>query len=209
MSKWKVLFLETQLDDDIRSRRTQTEFLHHFFISLKHRVDFVPRQVHSRADLEIFLKEARRHRFDVVHFSGHGKANGHAAKLFLGPRRDDYINLGDEEDRRLFHHLTDKVLVFSSCEVGKAAEAMTALQQESGAGAILGYTREVDDPRTYLIEPMFYQLLPNLGEKAHGRKKEFRDISWDEIDRRLRTVAHALGLTTSARREQSLVRLYY
>src|ERR1043165_5320781 len=81
--KMQVMLLETHLDTDLRSDRSESRFLRELFENFGD-LDFISSSIHSQADLTKFLDHARGHRrVDVVHIVAHGRAGRHGTTIGL------------------------------------------------------------------------------------------------------------------------------
>jgi hypothetical protein len=107
-------------------------------------------RVHSLADLRYFLGRAIPG--DVLVFSGHGHdsrgfrlSNGEA----LDGRQPLEINPANH----------DKVVLFSSCRLGRSEKLASRLMESLHARALIGYSTDVLDDMTFVAEPMLLQLL--------------------------------------------------
>jgi hypothetical protein len=155
------MFLETQMDEKRSSERTQIPFMKEFFGNFQH-VNIMPREVHSRADLQKFLKQAKKDRsIKALHVVAHGERTHEASNLVLtGGER---VDLGLPENQSLFEGLNGKdhhveAIFFSACQLGRRRTLMRTLLDASGVDAIFSYRRDVDDYQAFIIESLFYHL---------------------------------------------------
>ncbi|MDO8749722.1 MAG: hypothetical protein Q7K03_01050 [Dehalococcoidia bacterium] len=155
-----ILVLESQLDKDLRSSRSQKEFMRLLGQTFSG-LSVFHREIHSFADLEHFIGEARKYKCDLIHYIGHGDIDQDGA--FLRLTNDDTIKLSTAQPKmglRVFHDLRDVVLLFSCCGVGDDEKSLLKLKQVSGARAIFAYrTKTVYDYQAFLTDSMLYQLL--------------------------------------------------
>lgn len=107
-------------------------------------------RVHSLADLRYFL--GRTIPGDVLVFSGHGH-----------DRRGFRLSNGDLLDGRQDLELApanhDKVILFSSCLLGRREKLARRLLEALKARALIGYSTDVFDEIAFVAEPLLLQLL--------------------------------------------------
>lgn len=154
--KIKVLYLETQLDKRIDSKRSQIGFMKQLIpILADERVEIITKEVHSKADLEKFLGYARRDPdIQYIHFGGHGQSRRGTCSIYLTGNEE--INLNYKRNLGIFKNLREKIIFFSCCQIGSNSEAIKNLLKVSKSWAILGYSRDVHDHQTIIIESLFY-----------------------------------------------------
>lgn len=154
--KIRILVLETQLDDDIESARSQKEFMHLLGQVYAYKeVEVVTKEVHSAADVKHFLNLARENRsLQVIHFVAHGTAEG-LIRLTNGDR----IDLRKTSGRELFRDMRQKYFIFSCCGIGREQRTLDQLRKISGASGIFAYVGTVYDYQSFLIDAMLYHLL--------------------------------------------------
>lgn len=181
----KVLLLETSMDERMTSQRSQIRFMREFFTNFPP-TDFVPREVHSKADLNKFLNYARKNKFEAVHVVAHGKITTKSANLIL--THGEKLDLRSPTTRKMFRDLKAEVLFFSSCELGRDPELMRKLVRESGAWAIFSYSDFVTDYQAFIIESLFYHLSYGYFE---GRRSE---LTFREAYERLKFTLEMLGI---------------
>ncbi len=176
--KMRVMLLETLLDTDLTSDRSESRFLEEFFENFGD-LEFIAKQIHSRADLDKFLTHARgRRRFDVVHIVAHGKAS--RARTSIGLTDGESLDLRRGDVLRLFRDLRVDALYLSCCQLGREMPLMRQLQQTSKVGAVFSYTDDVTDYQAFLIEALFYHL-------ACGYYRGTRsDLEWREVYERVK-----------------------
>ena len=182
----RVMLLETQLDTDPTSDRTEHRFLREFFENFGD-LDFIAKQIHSRADLEKFLTHARgRRRFDVVHIVAHGKAGRRGTAIGLTDGESLDMRRGDVQ--RMFSGLKVDALLLSCCQLGKERAIMTQVLRLSGVAAMLSYSDDVTDYQAFLIEALFYHLACGYyrGERS--------DLDWREVYERVKFGVDYLGI---------------
>jgi hypothetical protein len=182
----KVMLLETHLDTDLGSDRTQSVFLREFFDNFGD-LEFVAKQIHSRADLEKFLDVARgRNRIDVVHIVAHGKAGRRGTTIGLTGGESLDLRRGDVQ--RLFEGLRVDALFLSCCQLGEERRLMRQLQRTSGVGAVFSYADDITDYQAFLIEAIFYHLTCGYYRGVRS------DLNWREIYQRLTFGVDYLGV---------------
>src|SRR3954447_20360968 len=138
----RVMLLETNLDDELDSVRSEIRFLRELLGNFDG-IELIAKEVHSRADLEKFLDIARRRRFGTIHIVSHGMAQAREWDIVL--TRDEPVNLRRRENRALFRDLKTDVLFFSSCWLGRDRAFMRELLETSGAQAVYAYSDVVTD----------------------------------------------------------------
>jgi hypothetical protein len=182
----KVLLLETQLDEAFDSHRSQAAFMREFFRNLPE-LEFVSKEVHSRADLEKFLDYAREDgSVKALHLIAHGTDLAQHSSIVL--TRAEEIDLADRKNVRLFRDLGCEVLLFSCCSLGRNPELLGSLLDSSQADVVFSYSADVRDNQAFVIEPLLYQL-------AYGTYRGTRSkLGWFEIYERLLFVSEVLGL---------------
>ena len=182
----KVMLLETHLDPDLGSDRTESRFLREFFDNFGE-LDFISKQIHSRADLEKFLDHARgRNRIDVVHIVAHGKAGRRGTNIGLTGGESLDLRRGDVQ--RMFEGLRVDALFLSCCQLGEERQVMRDLLRTSGVSAVFSYADDVTDYQAFLIEAIFYHL-------ACGYYRGSRsDLDWREVYQRLKFGVDYLGV---------------
>ena len=182
----KVMLLETHLDSDLGSERTESRFLSEFFDNFGD-LDFIAKQIHSRADLEKFLAYARgRNRIDVVHIVAHGKAGRRGTTIGLTGGESLDLRRGDVQ--RLFHDLRVDALFLSCCQLGGERAVMRDLLRASGVSAVFSYADDVTDYQAFLIEAIFYHLACGYFRGARS------DLDWSEVYERLKFGVDYLGV---------------
>lgn len=182
----KVMLLETDLDPNPASDRTESLFLREFFDNFGD-LRFVAKQIHSRADLEKFLDHARgRNRIDVVHIVAHGKGGRRGPSI--GLTGGESLDLRRPEVQRLFRDLRVDALFFSCCQLGRQREVMRQLANVSGVGAVFSYADDVTDYQAFLIEAIFYHLACGY---YRGKRS---DLNWREVHERMKFGVDYLGI---------------
>jgi len=182
----RVMLLETQLDPSLESDRTESRFLREFFENFGD-LDFIAKQIHSRADLEKFLEHARgRRRFDVVHIIAHGKAGRRGTSIGLTDGESLDMRRGDVQ--RMFSEMKVDALLLSCCQLGRERAIMRQLLRASGVSAVLSYADDVTDYQAFLIEALFYHLACGYyrGERS--------DLDWREVYERVKFGVDYLGI---------------
>ncbi|WP_373047318.1 hypothetical protein [Vulgatibacter sp.] len=107
-------------------------------------------RVHSLEDLRYFLGRAIPG--DVLIFSGHGHES-RGFRLSNGELLDGRKKL---EINPANH---DKVVLFSSCQVGRTEKMAQRLRESLQARAIIAYSTDVLDDIAFVAEPLLLQLL--------------------------------------------------
>jgi hypothetical protein len=186
VSKPRVLFLETELSQPPISGRRQTSFMEEFFRNLP-RLELVPRQVHSAADLRKFLDYARRDRaVKAVHIVAHGEQS--AARRVILLTGGEQVRLDRPEGLSLFRDLKTEVIFFSCCLLGRDVELMRSVLRASGAKAIFSYTDHVNDYQAFIVESLFYHLAYGYVGGEHSR------MDLREVYERLKFSLYFLGI---------------
>jgi hypothetical protein len=154
--KYRILYLETQLDKNIDSKRTQVSFMKELIANLTPEdFEVITKEVHSREDLNKFLSYARRDpKILYIHFGGHGLAKRGLCSIVL--TKNEKINLKHKRNLELFKNLPNKTISFSCCQIGSNTETINNILKISKADAIFGYSRDVLDSQAIIIESLFY-----------------------------------------------------
>jgi hypothetical protein len=184
--KMRVMLLETHLDADLRSDRSESRFLREFFENFGD-LEFVAQSIHSRADLDKFLAHARgRRRTDVVHIVAHGRAGRRGTSI--GLTDGESLDLRRADVQHLFADLRADALFLSCCQLGKERTIMEQLVAVSGTGAVFSYSDDVSDYQAFLIEALFYHL-------ACGFYRGLRsELQWREVYERVKFGADYFGI---------------
>src|SRR3954467_9798121 len=82
----RVMLLETNLDDELDSVRSEIRFLRELLGNFDG-IELIAKEVHSRADLEKFLDIARTRRFGTIHIVSQRTGTGAGVGHHLHPRR--------------------------------------------------------------------------------------------------------------------------
>ena len=182
----RVMLLETHLDHDLGSERSESRFLREFFENFGD-LEFVSASIHSKADLKKFLEHAReRRRIDVVHIVAHGRSGRLGTSI--GLTDGESLDLRDGDVQKLFAALRADVLFLSCCELGKEDEVMRRLVHVSNTDAVFSYTDNVTDYQAFLIEALFYHL-------ACGYYRGTRStLEWREVYERVKFGADYFGI---------------
>jgi hypothetical protein len=170
-SQIRVMFLETQLDRAFTSRRSEIPFMREFLQNFEG-VELIAKEVHSRADLEKFLDEARRHPVRVLHIVAHGSRVGGSACIVL--TGDEFIDLNSWHNRHLFAGVKASAIFLSCCVIGSDAGILSKLVEESGAEAVFTYRYSVEDYQAFLVEALFYHLL--YGSHGNAAPAPFDEV---------------------------------
>jgi hypothetical protein len=184
--KMRVMLLETHLDADLRSDRSESRFLKEFFENFGD-LDFIADSIHSRADLEKFLSHAReRRRFDVIHVVAHGQSGRRGTSI--GLTDGESLDLRRTDIQKLFAGLRADALFLSCCQLGKERVIMEQLLRVSTTGAIFSYADDVTDYQAFLIEALFYHLACGFYRGTRS------DLEWREVYERVKFGADYFGI---------------
>ena len=182
----KVLLLETQLDHELDSYRSQARYMREFFTNLPN-LEFISKEVHSRADLAKFLEMARDDgTVRVVHLIAHGFPAEDHSRIVL--THDETIDLSEGKNLRLFRDLNADALVLSCCGIGANAQLMQRLVKASGVEAAFSYTGDVEDYQAFVLEPLIYHLAYGTFRGAASQ------LVWFEVYERLLFATEILGI---------------
>ncbi|MBI4310446.1 MAG: hypothetical protein HY681_01585 [Chloroflexi bacterium] len=182
----RVLVLETQLDADPTSLRSQKEFMRILGTAYAHRgLEVSTKEVHSRADFLFFLELARRNAYYMVHFVGHGNKTSKDTSIRFS-NGESLILSGS--DVSVFKDLNVPILIFSCCSVGKDQETIDQLMRRSGAKAVFAYAVTLYDYQAFIIDSMIYHLL--FGDVPKAEENMFLD----EIGNRVKNAIEELLL---------------
>jgi|1186.fasta_scaffold01391_2 hypothetical protein len=173
----RVMLLETNLDDELDSVRSEIRFLRELLGNFDG-IELIAKEVHSRADLEKFLDIARTRRFGTIHIVSHGLAQAREWDIIL--TRDEPVNLRRRENMALFRDLKADALFLSCCWLGQDRKMLRDLLRKSGAKAVFGYTDVVTDYQAFLVEALYYHLA--YGTKARIRYDEMAEILRFTVD---------------------------
>lgn len=147
----RFLMLETRLDRSLRSSRGQGAFIKELLSAYGAKLLY--ERVHTKEGLRSFLqKEGRQANVRMIHFAGHGHG------------RKGTISLTFEEVRLLeleplFRGLNGKVVLFSSCEIGRCRKQMERLVKTNQLAGIIAYRTEVEDSFANMADAMVYDRL--------------------------------------------------
>jgi hypothetical protein len=184
--KMRVMLLETHLDADLRSDRSESRFLKEFFENFGE-LDFIANSIHSRADLSKFLDHAReRRRFDVIQIVAHGRAGKRGTSI--GLTDGESLDLRRPETRKIFADLRADALFLSCCQLGKERGIMTDLLRVSTTGAVFSYADDVTDYQAFLVEAIFYHLACGFYRGTRS------DLEWREVYERVKFGADYFGI---------------
>lgn len=188
----RVLLLETDLDEDLASARSQIPYLREF-MRLFPDIELIAKQVHTRDALQKFLDVARSDpSIKMLHIVAHGRGGDELACLALTGAEE--IDLRDRANQRLFRKLHTEAVLLSSCQVGRDQGLMRTLLKVSGAAALFAYASDVDDWQAFLVETLLYSM-------AFGAQPGRRPLAWREIYERLK---HAIASLRIDPREDAL-----
>lgn len=157
-AKDSVLLLETRLEPALnKPDRNYTEL---FSRALRaNLVDIHHEKVHTRQDLRNFLREQRKSKdIRFIHIIGHGKEADKTSPTRICLTFEE-VDL--KKNAGLFRGLDGKILIFSSCEIGRDRDALRAILEKSKAQCIYAYNREVDDWYSIIVELLLYDRLIN------------------------------------------------
>jgi hypothetical protein len=184
--KMRVMLLETHLDTDLRSDRSESRFLKEFFENFGD-MDFIANSIHSRADLAKFLAHARtRRRFDVIHIVAHGRAGRSGTSI--GLTDGESLDLRRSDIQKMFSNLRADALFLSCCELGKERRIMEQLLRVSTTGAVFSYTDNVTDYQAFLVEALFYHLACGFYRGTRS------DLEWREVYERVKFGVDYFGI---------------
>jgi len=176
--RMRVMLLETHLDADLRSERSESRFLKEFFENFGD-LDFIANSIHSRADLAKFLAHAReRRRFDVIHIVAHGRAGRRGTSIGLTDGESLDLRRGDTQ--KMFSALRADALFLSCCQLGKERAIMEQLLRVSTTGAVFSYADDVTDYQAFLVEALFYHLACGFYRGTRS------DLEWREVYERVK-----------------------
>jgi len=146
--RFGIFVFDTRLDRSLTSQRQAGRFWEEYCECAGW--SWGAERVHSLADLRYFL--GRTIPGDVLIFSGHGHeergfrlSNGEA----LDGRQSLEINPANH----------DKVVLFSSCQLGRSEKMAHRLREALHARALIGYSTDVLDDIAFVAEPLLLQLL--------------------------------------------------
>ena len=187
----KIMFLETQLDLELSSIRTESRFMREFLGNFG-RLDLIMKEVHSRADLEKFLDYCRvNQEVRALHIVSHGMRTRHESCIVLTD--DEVVDLTSRGNRDLFADLGVESIFLSCCQLGKDRGTMRRLLESSGAVALFSYGRDVDDYQAFLTESLFYHLAYGY---VRGRRS---DLTMQQVYDRLTFSLEYLGVDRADR----------
>jgi len=146
--RFGLFVFDTRLDRSLSSQRQAGRFWQEYCDCAGW--SWGSERVHSLADLRYFLGRAIPG--DVLIFSGHGH-----------DKRGFRLSNGEELDGRqpleVNHANHDKVVLFSSCQLGRSEKMAHRLMEALHARALIGYSTDVLDDMAFVAEPMLLQLL--------------------------------------------------
>jgi len=186
--KEKIIFMETQMDQELTSSRSQMIFMREFFRNLVD-VEIISKEVHSRMDMEKFLDIAREDSsIKAVHIVAHGERTLEESAIVLtGNERLD-LRLADNQS--LFKGLRKEVIFFSCCQLGRDRRLMRKLLSIAEVDSIFSYRRNVNDYQAFITESLFYHLAYGY---FYGRKS-YLAVPWDDVYDRLVWSLYYLGI---------------
>jgi hypothetical protein len=185
----RILLLETDLDHELTSQRTQIPFIRSFVDQFPD-IELIAKQVHTRADLVKFLDMARLDpQVKMLHIIAHGSVGETASSIVL--TGGEHVDLRARPNQRLFAELHTDAIMLSCCLVGTDHTLMHRILETSGAAALFSYARELDDWQAFLIEMLLYHL-------SFGNQPGRRVLAWREIYERLKHAIASLRIDPSA-----------
>ncbi len=153
-----VLILESRLDRSLKSTRTYGEMMVQALQA--YNIEAVYEKIHTKQGLKRFIQEECRRRVTlrIIHIISHGLSSPgeNNTKLEL-----TFENIDLAGDSDIFEGLEGKIIIFSSCEVGRDIELLKKLVKESKARAVFAYNVEVEDWYTNIAEFLIYDRLFN------------------------------------------------
>jgi len=157
-AKDSVLLLETRLESSLT--KPDRQYAEMFSRALRaNLVQIRHERVHTRTDLRHFLQEQTKEKaIRFIHIIGHGKDadDKGAARLCL-----TFEDVDLRKNANLFRGLEGRIIIFSSCEIGRDREALLGILKKSGAQCIYAYNQEVDDWYSIIVELLLYDRLIN------------------------------------------------
>lgn len=200
--KTKVMFLETRLDQDLSSSRSQLLFMKEFFRPFES-TEIVPCEVHSRSDLRKFCDVARMDEsIKALHIVAHGERTREESAIIL--TADERVDLNLPKNQSLFKGLGVEAVFLSCCQLGSDRDLMRKLLKVSGVDAVFSYGRDVTDYQAFVIESLFYHLAyGDLGKYFISPSGDYESLSWDEVYNRLVLSSYTLGIDFGKRLLQS------
>lgn len=146
-----ILMLEARLDRNLNSKREQGRYIK--ALLEQYGAKLLYERVHTIEGLQFFLRsEGRKSNVRLIHFTGHGHGREGTLSLTL-----EDIKLAESSE--LFKGLKGKILLFSSCEIGRRAKILRNIVRENGLAGIITYRAEVEDTYANLAESMVYDRL--------------------------------------------------
>jgi hypothetical protein len=157
-AKDSAMLLETRLESSLT--KPDRQYAEMFARALRaNLVEIRHERVHTRNDLRNFLQEGARVKdIRFIHIIGHGKDadDKGAARLCL-----TFEDVDLRKNANLFRGLSGRILIFSSCEIGRDRPTLLGLLAKSGAQCIYAYNQEVDDWYSIIVELLLYDRLIN------------------------------------------------
>ena len=179
----KVLLLETQLDENISSLRSQKEFMRSLATTYGDRYvkEFNAKEVHSLTDFSYFLDKVRQDKANyLIHFVGHGECSSKRTVLKL--TNGEEINLRTTKGLSLFNNLHNTEILFSCCGIGRDQQTLDKLCKVSGASAVFAYAvANLSDYQAFLVDAMLYHLI--LGQLP----LQYDRIEYESIGQRVQS----------------------
>jgi len=188
-AKDSVLLLETRLEYSLN--KPDRQYADMFDRALRaNLVDIRHERVHTRTDLRHFLQEQTKSKdIRFIHIIGHGKEadDKGAARLCL-----TFEDVDLRKNANLFRGLAGRIIIFSSCEIGRDRRALLGILEKSGAQCIYAYNQEVDDWYSIIVELLLYDRLINQPDWPPER-----------VGREVQRALNQLGVRPEERRRSS------
>lgn len=172
--RFGVFVFDTRLDRSLASQRQAARFWEEYCGCAGW--SWGAERVHSLADLRYFLGRAIPG--DVLIFSGHGHSD-------RGFRLSNGEALDGRHPLEIHHANHDKVVLFSSCQLGRSEKMAHRLREALHARALIGYSTDVLDDMTFVAEPLILQLLAS-GKSPRVATEMVREAldPWKTLNRR-------------------------
>lgn len=139
-------------------------------------VPYLHKDVATSAEFTYFLKQYAMKGFKthpILYLGFHGFSVKGKAGISLNEPRE--MHIGEIEDC-LRDKLRGRLVYFGSCDVMKAETELQAFRSNTKAGAILGYTKQVDWIESASFDMMVLSILQSVSFTKHG---------YGGVDRRL------------------------
>jgi hypothetical protein len=174
VGRFGCFVFDTRLDKSLFSERQAARFWQEYCASAGW--NCATERFHSVADLRYFL--GRTIPQDVLVFSGHG----HDVRGF---RLSNGEKLDGSQDLKVAPANHDKVVLFSSCLLGRNEKICRKLLEAFHARALISYTSDVYDEMTYIAEPLLLQMLA-AGRSPQSATEQVAEAldPWKTLNRR-------------------------